>query len=367
MNNTGITEHKNKNETFHKKKRKHVNSLIGTLKFKIRKLEKELLKYQTKQNVDENTNSSFQEIKKELLELRKYSTEQTSKLQNVIKENNYFISEITRLKDQLVSVKATANEKINMMKSWKSNKKTAQKSAVIRKKEKVNNDEVFAILKRMDAFIEGGIREREELIRQIDRLRDRSVQSIRILEKEKAINLGLLETQKVNRKIADRVGVFVDVQNMFYAARQQFNGRLDFQRLLSMASQDRRLERAVAYIVETPDVDQSNFISLLNHSGYEVKSKKLRTRGDGSAKGNWDMEMAMDIISFIEKLDVVVLVSGDGDFVSLVKKIQDEYNVQCEIYGFEHNTAVDLKEVGDAFVPIGKEFIFETTSEKQEN
>ncbi|MBN2383692.1 NYN domain-containing protein [bacterium] len=216
----------------------------------------------------------------------------------------------------------------------------------------------------MDEFIDGDIAERGELIRQLDRIRDRAVQSIRILEQEKAVNLGLLKSKQINRKIAERAALFVDVQNMFYAARQQFNGRLDFQRLLARVAVDRKLFKAIAYIVETPDIDQTHFITLLTKSGYEVKSKELRTRGDGSAKGNWDMEMAMDIISLLPKLDVMILVSGDGDFVPLVQKIKSESRVKCEIYGFEHNTAIDLKEIADKFQAIGRDLLLDTASEE---
>jgi uncharacterized LabA/DUF88 family protein/chromosome segregation ATPase len=149
---------------------------------------------------------------------------------------------------------------------------------------------------------------------------------------------------------AERVGVFVDVQNIFYAAKQ-FNARLDFEKLLRTSTDNRRLIRAIAYVVQSPEVDQSGFITMLQQKSYEVKRKNLRLRSDGSAKGDWDMGMAIDIIDLAKKLDVVVLVSGDGDFVSLVNLIKT-IGPKVEVYSFFHNTARDLIQAADEHFPI---------------
>ena len=114
-----------------------------------------------------------------------------------------------------------------------------------------------------------------------------------------------------------RVGVFVDVQNMFYSARKIKNSRLDFAKLMKKAVRGRQLIRAITYVVDAPDVDQTNFSDMLKRNGYEVKSKTLRQRADGSSKADWDMGLAIDVISMAHKLDIVVLVSGDGDFSDL--------------------------------------------------
>ena len=148
----------------------------------------------------------------------------------------------------------------------------------------------------------------------------------------------------------DRIGVFVDVQNIFYAAKQ-FNSRLDFEKLLTTVSDNRRLIRAIAYVVQSPEVDQSGFITMLQQKNYQVKRKDLRLRSDGSAKGDWDMGMAIDVISLVDKLDVVVLVSGDGDFVSLVNLVKT-IGPKVEIFSFQHNTARDLIQAADDYYPI---------------
>src|SRR4029078_958249 len=115
---------------------------------------------------------------------------------------------------------------------------------------------------------------------------------------------------------------------MFYSAKYQYRAKLNFTKLLEAAGQGRQLVRAIAYIVQTPDIDQTNFIKVLQQTGCEVKSKVLRLRPDGTAKGDWDMGMAIDAISMADRLDALVLVSGDGDFVHLVN-IMKRRRVRC--------------------------------------
>jgi uncharacterized LabA/DUF88 family protein len=157
------------------------------------------------------------------------------------------------------------------------------------------------------------------------------------------------------RGAIDRVGVFVDVQNMFYAARGQ-NARLDFDILLQTATRGRRLIRAIAYVVEAKEIDQSGFIALLQQKRYEVKRKDLKVRADGSFKGDWDMEIALDALEMADALDVVVLVTGDGDFTSLVQKLKVR-GPRVEVYSFPQNTAKELREAADRFVPIDKRML----------
>lgn len=160
------------------------------------------------------------------------------------------------------------------------------------------------------------------------------------------------------RSADERVSLFVDVQNMWYAARQQHGiaARLDFEKLIQAALGERRLIRAYAYLIQTPEVDQSGFVTMLEQFSYEVKRKDLRRRSDGSAKGDWDMEMAIDMIRMAEKVDVVILASGDGDFVSLVQLLK-ELGPRVEVFSFQHNTARDLMEAADRYHPIDKSLL----------
>ena len=152
------------------------------------------------------------------------------------------------------------------------------------------------------------------------------------------------------------VGVFVDVQNMFYAAKDRYAGRVDYIKLLDLIVGPRQLVVAYAYVVQIPEINQSGFLSLLEHNGYTIKSKDLRLRGDGSAKGDWDVGIAIDIVSMLEALDVVILASGDGDFCALAELIKQQ-GKRVEVVAFEHNTSMDLQRMVDQFFPIGDELL----------
>lgn len=169
-------------------------------------------------------------------------------------------------------------------------------------------------------------------------------------------NFKSLRTQRIKPEDS-RIGVFVDVQNMFYAAKKQYDARLDYVKLLRHVVKKRRLITAIAYVIENPEIDQTSFFSLLSHHSFRIRKKSLIQRADGSQKGDCDMEIALDILNFVDQLDVVALVSGDGDFVSLVEAIKTK-GPKVEVHGFAQNTAIDLKEVADEFFPIGEELLF---------
>ena len=153
-----------------------------------------------------------------------------------------------------------------------------------------------------------------------------------------------------------RVGVFVDVQNMFYAAKDRYGRRVDYIKLLDLIVGPRYLMGAYAYVVQIPEIDQAPFLSLLQHNGYTIKSKDLRLRGDGSAKGDWDVGIAVDVVSMLSSLDVVILASGDGDFCPLAELIKQQ-SKRVEVVAFEHNTSMDLQQIADQFYPIGDELL----------
>ena len=161
-----------------------------------------------------------------------------------------------------------------------------------------------------------------------------------------------------NRMLAGqpRVGVFVDVQNMFYAAKDRYARRLDYIKLLDLIVGPRNLVAAYAYVVQIPEINQAGFLSLLEHNGYTIKSKDLRMRGDGSAKGDWDVGIAIDIVSMLDALDIVILASGDGDFCALAELIK-QHGKRIEVAAFEHNTSMDLQRIADQFFPIGDEML----------
>ncbi|MEM7164643.1 MAG: NYN domain-containing protein [Planctomycetota bacterium] len=138
-----------------------------------------------------------------------------------------------------------------------------------------------------------------------------------------------------------RVAVLVDVQNMYYAARNLHNSKLEFSKLLRFASRNRRLTRALAYIVERPGMEQDKFVEVLRRNGFEVRKKVLIERSDGSQKGDWDLGIALDAVALSDKVDVVVLVTGDGDFVTLVHFLHSR-GIRVEVASFPETTALEL-------------------------
>jgi uncharacterized LabA/DUF88 family protein len=162
----------------------------------------------------------------------------------------------------------------------------------------------------------------------------------------------------------ERVAVFVDVQNVYYGARQ-LKGKLDFDALLAAVVRDRRLIKATAYVVESKEIDQSGFIAMLEQRAIDVRRKTLKVRSDGSMKGDWDMEMALDILDAAPNLDVVVLVSGDGDFTSLVHRVK-AMGPRVEVIAFPRNTAKSLLEAADHFQPLDRKFMIRTEPQAEE-
>ncbi|HDS30193.1 MAG TPA: NYN domain-containing protein [Firmicutes bacterium] len=154
-----------------------------------------------------------------------------------------------------------------------------------------------------------------------------------------------------------RCAILVDVQNMFYSAKHQFGGKINFDHLLEATSRRRKIVRAIAYAVKTPEIDQEKFVKLLYELGFEVKMKDLKVRADGTAKGDWDMGIAIDAISLVDRVDCMVLVSGDGDYVPLVEHLKAR-GCRVEVYSFKVNTATELINAATEFFPMDDSFVF---------
>jgi len=161
----------------------------------------------------------------------------------------------------------------------------------------------------------------------------------------------------VYENTGQRVGVFVDVQNMFYSAKTLHQSKIEYRKLLDGVVRGRKLVRAIAYVVQKADVDQSSFLEALRRSGYEVKEKELAIREDGTGKGDWKMEIALDAVALEPKLDCVVLVSGDGDFVPLVEMLNAR-GCRTEVVSFEQSTSNELMRACHQFIPIEQDMLF---------
>jgi uncharacterized LabA/DUF88 family protein len=151
-----------------------------------------------------------------------------------------------------------------------------------------------------------------------------------------------------------RVGVFVDVQNMYYSARALFDKKVNFENILKEALSGRQLVRAFAYGITTEEAHEGEFHSALSSQGFEVKTKPLQTFFGGQKKGDWDVGIAVDIIRMEPKIDVAVLVSGDGDFVPLVEFAQEK-GMRLEVLAFRGSSSKLLVEAADSFVDLASE------------
>ena len=145
--------------------------------------------------------------------------------------------------------------------------------------------------------------------------------------------------------------MFVDVQNLYYSARNLYNARVKFNEVLDAAVGDRRLVRAIAYVVQADMPEEHTFFEALDKAGFEVKTKQLQTFAGGHQKGDWDVGIAMDIIKMMNKIDVVVLASGDGDFVPLLEYLQMSGQL-TETIAFGRSCSSKIKELTDNFIDL---------------
>ena len=150
-----------------------------------------------------------------------------------------------------------------------------------------------------------------------------------------------------------RVGVFIDTQNLYHSARNLYKARVNFGAVVKDAVADRQLVRAVAYVITTEAGDEKNFFEALEKLGIETKTKDLQIFSGGTKKADWDVGLAVDAIKMSPKLDSVVIVSGDGDFVPLVEYLQS-IGVQVEVVSFGKSTSGKLREAADDFVDLSE-------------
>ena len=150
----------------------------------------------------------------------------------------------------------------------------------------------------------------------------------------------------------ETVALFVDVQNIYYTTRQRFSRHFDYNRFWAAATLNRRVVKAVAFATDRDDPKQKQFQTILRGIGFEVKLKPFIQRSDGSAKGDWDVGITLDVLEYAPLADVVVLASGDGDFDALVHKIREKHAVSVEVYGVQELSAVSLIRAADKFIPI---------------
>ncbi len=151
-----------------------------------------------------------------------------------------------------------------------------------------------------------------------------------------------------------RVGVLVDIQNLYYSAKVLHKKKVNFGAILKEAVGDRKLIRAIAYGIKTLEGIEEKFFDALDKQGFEVKTKDLQIFPGGAKKGDWDVGITVDAIKMSKSLDVIILVSGDGDYIPLVEYLQGTTGCRVEGIAFKESTSSKLIEELDTFTNISE-------------
>ncbi len=152
-----------------------------------------------------------------------------------------------------------------------------------------------------------------------------------------------------------RVGVFVDAQNMYHSAKNLYNAKVNYKEVLKTVVAGRILIRAIIYVIKTESGEEKTFFDALSKLGFEVKEKDLQIFAGGAKKADWDVGLAMDTIKLADKLDAVILVSGDGDYVPLVEYLKINKGCRVEAIAFGETTSAKLIESVDDFTDLSKD------------
>ena len=154
-----------------------------------------------------------------------------------------------------------------------------------------------------------------------------------------------------------KIAIFVDVQNIYYTTRDSYGRQFNYRKLWQQLSEQGDIVSATAYAIARNDDAQIKFQDALKHIGFEVKLKPYIQRKDGSAKGDWDVGITIDVMQTALDVDNVILLSGDGDFDLLLQKVKTDYNVTTEVYGVPELTANSLIKAADKYHKIDKDLL----------
>jgi uncharacterized LabA/DUF88 family protein len=155
----------------------------------------------------------------------------------------------------------------------------------------------------------------------------------------------------------EKVGIFVDVQNIYYTCRQAYKRNFDYNKFWAKATHEREVICAYAYATDRGDEKQSQFQDILRAIGFSVKLKPMLRRLDGTAKADWDVGIALDIFEEAQRCDTIVLASGDGDFCILLERIKQRFDTRTEIYGVQQLTSNQLIGSASRFIPIDRNLL----------
>lgn len=149
-----------------------------------------------------------------------------------------------------------------------------------------------------------------------------------------------------------RVAIFIDTQNLYHSAKNLYQGKVNFQAVVQKSVQDRKLIRAIAYVITTESKEESGFFDALTKIGIETKTKDLQVFWGGTKKADWDVGMAVDAIRIAPKVDTIILATGDGDFAPLITFIKEHFGVQVEVISFGRSASSKLREVCEDFIDM---------------
>jgi uncharacterized LabA/DUF88 family protein len=156
---------------------------------------------------------------------------------------------------------------------------------------------------------------------------------------------------KSHKHKGQRVGVFIDASNMYFATQNLYKANLNYKSVLSTAVANRQLVRAFAYVIESDNTKEQDFFSALEDLGYETRIKPLQIFQGGAKKGDWDVGLTIDVVRLLPLLDTVVLVSGDGDYSDLLEYVRS-HGRRTEVMAFKKNTSSKLIEKCDEFIDM---------------
>jgi len=156
------------------------------------------------------------------------------------------------------------------------------------------------------------------------------------------------------KHIGQRVGVLIDVQNLYHSAKNLYGARVNFREILKLAVSERNLIRVFAYVVRTKSGEEKPFFEALTKLGIETRVRDLQEFYGGLKKADWDVGITVDAVRIAPDIDTIVLASGDGDFLQLVEYLKNQ-GKRVEIIAFSRSASSKLKEAADEFIDLEKE------------
>lgn len=148
-----------------------------------------------------------------------------------------------------------------------------------------------------------------------------------------------------------RVAIFIDTQNLYHSAKNLYKSKVNFAAVVKAALGERKLIRALSYVVNTEGGEEGAFFEALEKVGIEIKTKDLQIFYGGAKKADWDVGLAVDAIKMAKKVDAIILATGDGDFIPLVEYLKDQ-GCQAEVITFGRSASSRLREVVDDFIDM---------------